>query len=108
MNKNDLKADSLSLTKQKKSGLELFFGCLPQAFTSQKILCGPQVYFLPLSKVVPQFFMKGISSNLRELSKVAKEWHNILFLASKCNKRGLMNLGLSTCFQTKFDKLGLT
>ena len=32
-----------------------------------KSICRPQVYFLHLSKVVPQFFVKGIISNLREL-----------------------------------------
>ena len=71
-------------------------------FVFHKRLCRPQLYFLPLSKVVPQFFIKGISSNTPLFQKFITYkgvklhplWFSLPLLA------GLPALGCASCSQT--------
>ena len=46
---------------------DLTQACLNSDFKEYNLFCRPKVSFFPLIKEIPQFVIKGISSNLREL-----------------------------------------
>ena len=56
----------------------LNFGTWPKFTTPTNINCRPQVQFLPLSLVVPQFFIKGNSSNTPILFDIRELWFHTL------------------------------